>query len=650
MRQKKMFIKIDREKEMNLEGNHTGKSLAILLNITAPDKALAIKVNGKLQDLSTTLKDGDEVEFVSFNDTEGKNIFWHSSAHVLAQAVLRLYPKAKATIGPSIENGFYYDFADLTISDEDFKKIEKEAKKIISENLTPTKIIFKNKEEALEKFTDNPYKIEMINALPKGEEITAYEQGDFCDLCRGPHLSNLGKIKAFKIMKTSGAYWRADNTKEMLTRIYAISYPDKKMLADYLHLLEEAKKRDHKVIGTKLELFSIKEQAPGMPFIHPKGMYIWKNLLNFIDECLEVDDYQEIKTPVLLNKDLWITSGHWDYYRENMYTSIIDEQEFAIKPMNCPGCMLYYQSNVHSYKQLPLRISEIGQVHRHEMSGSLHGLFRVRCFHQDDAHVFMKPEDINSEILKILSLANKLYMTFGLSYKLELSTRPDKKKTIGSDEEWEVATSGLKSALDDWGHPYKINEGDGAFYGPKIDIHVRDALGRFWQCATIQLDMSLPQRFNLEYVDSDGMRKRPVMIHRAIFGSLERFFGVLIEHFAGKFPLWISPRGVRIISVADRHAEYSKKIAEKIKNKKINCDIDDANESVSKKIRNAQMLKINYMITIGDKELENNTISVRTRDNVVHGEMKLDDFIKNIVEEKRSKSLISPFAMEKKGK
>jgi threonyl-tRNA synthetase len=639
-------MNIDVEEHIIDENIENGIELAKKTGKTSPNQALAMQVNGKTVDLSTTITPKDKVKFINFSQKEGRDIFWHSSAHILAQAVCRLHPKAKPTIGPSIEKGFYYDFADLSISDEDFKKIEKEAKKIISENIKPVRIVFKNKKEALAEFKGNPFKEEMINALPDGEEISAYRQGDFIDLCRGPHLPSTSKIKAFKILKTSGAYWRADKNNVMLTRIYGISFPDKKELQDYLHLIEEAKKRDHKVLGTKLELFSLKEEAPGMPFIYPKGMYIWEKLLWFIRDCLK-DDYQEIKTPALLNQKLWETSGHWFHYKENMYTVDVEEQEFAIKPMNCPGCMLYYASSVHSYKELPLRISEIGQVHRHEMSGSLHGLFRVRCFHQDDAHVFMQKEDIKDEIIKILQLAEKLYMTFGLPYKLELSTRPEKSKTIGSDNDWEIATKGLQDALDDWGQSYTINEGDGAFYGPKIDLHIRDALGRFWQCGTIQLDMSLPEKFKLEYVDDTGKRIRPIMIHRAMFGSLERFFGVLIEHFAGAFPLWISPRAVRIINVADRHLDFAKEVQKKLKVLNIPIDIDFSNESVSKKIRNAQLLKINYMLTIGDKEVENSTVSLRTRDNIVHGEINIDSFIKKLEIEIEQKSLMSPYSITK---
>jgi threonyl-tRNA synthetase len=455
---------------------------------------------------------------------------------------------------------------------------------------------------------------------------------------------NIGKIKAFKILKTSGAYWRGDATKEMLTRIYAISFPNKEELDHYLYLLEEAKKRDHRMLGLKLDLFSFKEEGVGMPFIHPSGMIIWNKLLSFWRELHQKENYLEIKTPIMLSQELWETSGHWSYYRSNMYTSIIDEKEVAIKPMNCPGGMLYYKSTRHSYREFPLRVGEIGHVHRHEMSGSINGLLRVRSFHQDDAHIFMAPHQIKDEIVNVLRLADTIYKTFGLSYNFELSTRPEKSKTIGSDEEWEMATEGLKSALDEWGAPYRVNEGDGAFYGPKIDLHVKDALGRSWQCGTIQLDMALPERFKLEYTDSDGKSKKPVMIHRALFGSIERFFAILIEHFTGRFPLWISPKQICIIPVADRHIDFSLQLAETIRNHNLLCDVDTSNESVSKKIRDAQILQYNYMLTIGDREFENKKISIRTRDNYQVDQITLDTFLKELTKEVETKSLDPVFS------
>lgn len=629
-------------KEIEISKNSICLDLAKKLNLTLPEQALAAKVNGQTVDLSYCLNDGDKISFINFDDKEGKNIFWHTSAHVLAQAIKRLWKDAILTIGPAIDSGFYYDFANLKISESDFSVIEKEVKKIIKDNYQPKKIIYKNKAEALKAFKDNPYKTELIKELPESE-ITAYEQGDFIDLCRGPHLPSLGKIKAFKITKTSGAYWKGDNKREMLTRIYGISFPQKEQLDDYLLFLEEAKKRDHKLIGQQLDLFSVAEEAAGMIFYHPNGMHIRNQLVSFLRNLLCEGGYHEILTPILMSKELWERSGHWFHYRENMYLSKIEEKEFAIKPMNCPGCMLYYKTKSHSYRELPLRVSEIGHVHRHEPSGALNGLFRVRSFFQDDAHIFMKEDQIKDIILELLSLASKIYSTFGLTYKLELSTRPEKEKTIGTDEEWELSTNALKMALESWGKPYNINEGDGAFYGPKIDIHIQDALKRSWQCGTIQLDMSLPRKFDLHYVAQNGEHKMPIMLHRALYGSLERFFGILIEHFAGKFPLWLSPYPVRIIPVADRHVEYAQKIEKKIKKANILCDIDSSNESVSKKIRNSQLLKINYMLTVGDMESEKNKVSLRTRDNVVHGEMDIDNFLNVALKEIGNKDLVSPF-------
>lgn len=635
-----MFVFVKGHDQVELPKDSTAADLAEKLHLTQPNQAVAVSINGTLKDLATPLEEKDEVIFWNFEDKLGKELFWHSSAHVLAQAILRLWPNAKPTIGPAIDAGFYYDFADLEISDKDFAKIEAEVEKILKENYRPKRIVFKNREAAVERFKDNPYKVEMIRSFEEGV-FSSYQQGEFEDLCRGPHLPYLGKIKAFKILKLSGAYWKADAKNEMLTRIYAISFPDRKELKSYLLMLEEAKKRDHKVLGPQLGLFSIMEEAPGIPFIHPKGMTVWNRLLHFWRELHAASHYQEIKTPLLMTQELWERSGHWSYYRENMYSFSIEERHFAIKPMNCPGCMLYYKSHTHSYRELPLRIAEIGHVHRHEHSGALSGLFRVRSFHQDDAHIFMKPSDITEEILGVLKLTNTIYSAFGLSYRLELSTRPE--KSVGTDEGWEMATDGLKKALDAWNQPYQVNEGDGAFYGPKIDIHIQDALGRSWQCGTIQLDMSLPEKFALEYTDKDGERKRPIMIHRAIFGSIERFFGILIEHFAGKFPLWISPLPIRIMTIADRHSDYAHNLAALITKSGFICDVDDSNESISKKVRTAQMQQINYMLTIGDAEMANNSLSLRTRNNKVVGEMALSKFLETIKQEEKEKSLVSLF-------
>lgn len=630
------------QSSIELPEGSTVKTLADLINLKGPSEAIAASINGKTVDLSHPLQNDDRVNIWNFEDPEGKEVFWHTSAHVLAQAVLRLWPDAQPTIGPPIENGFYYDFANLHISDADFENLEKEVQAIISANFLSQREAISSKEEALRLFDSNPYKCELINSFEENSTLSAYRQGEFFDLCRGPHLHNLGKIKAFKIMKTAGAYWRGDSKNEMLTRIYAISYPDRKLLKEYLHQLEESKKRDHKILGPKLDLFSLKEEAPGMPFIHPKGLIVWNQLIDYLRECLNANDYVEIKTPALMTRELWEISGHWFNYRQNMFTSQIEERDFAIKPMNCPGCMLYYKSHTHSYRELPLRVAEIGHVHRYEPSGSLSGLFRVRGFHQDDAHIFMKPTDILDEITKVISLFDEIYSTFGLTYRLELSTRPES-NTIGSDEEWETATAGLKGALDQEKREYRINEGDGAFYGPKIDFHIKDALNRSWQCGTIQLDMALPERFDLEYTAPDGSKKRPVMIHRAIFGSIERFMGILIEHFAGKFPLWLSPLQIRMITVADRHESYAKELEKKFRKNGFQVEVDSSQESVSKKVRNAQLAQANYILTIGDQEVENQTANLRTRDNVVHGEIDIDCFLKTIEGERAQRALTSPY-------
>ena len=638
-----MKVKV-KGKEIEVAEGSSLKEIALKCHLTAPEQAIAVSLNGNISDWMRSPKEGDVIEFWNFDDPQGKEVFWHSSAHVLAEAILRLFPNAKPTIGPPIEGGFYYDFANLTLSDEDFPKIEAEVESILERGGEPVRLEFANKKKATEAFSSNPYKVELIEGFTEGEPISAYRQGDFVDLCRGPHLFSLGKIKAFKVLKTSGAYWRGDSNREMLTRVYAISFPDKKKLKEYLQLLEEAKKRDHKILGPALDLFSFQEEAPGMPFIHPRGLIVWNRLVDFLRSFLQPAGYVEIKTPTMMSRELWERSGHWFHYRENMFTSSVEDRDFAVKPMNCPGCMLFYKSSIHSYRDLPLRVAEIGHVHRFEASGALNGLFRVRSFHQDDAHLFMRPDQIREEILGLLRLADQIYMAFGLPYRLELSTRPEKSKTIGSDEEWENATNGLKGALDDWGHSYRINEGDGAFYGPKIDIHIRDALGRNWQCGTVQLDMALPEKFDLYFVDSDGAHKRPVMLHRALFGSIERFFGILVEHFSGKFPLWLSPYQIRILPVADRHIPYARELAQRFIEKGFVCDVDEMSESVGKKVRNAQLLKTNYMLTVGDREIENKNAALRTRDNVVHGEVDISDFLARVMIERDTRALMSPYS------
>lgn len=599
---------------------------------------IGVLIDGQPKDLLTPLQEGNTVTFITSEDSHGREIFLHTSAHLLAQAVLRLWPDAQPTIGPVIDQGFYYDFANLSISEKDFPAIEEMVAKIVEEELPIARSVLKTKDEALQKFSNNPFKAELIRELPENEEISAYAQGEFMDLCRGPHLPSTAPVKAFKVLRTSAAYWRGDPSRESLVRVYGISFPTMQELKEHLHQLEEAKKRDHRVLGVKLDLFSQQEYAAGMPFFHPRGMIIWDALINFWKELHARAGYQQIKTPQLMNQRLWEISGHWQNYKENMYTLTLDEENYAIKPMNCPGCMLYYKTHLHSYKEFPLRVAEIGHVHRHEVSGALSGLMRVRAFHQDDAHVFLTPEQVEEETLNILDLVAKLYHTFGLAYHLELSTRP-KTGTIGSDELWEHATSALQRALEKSGSSFIITPEEGAFYGPKIDIHVKDAINRTWQCGTIQLDMFLPERFHLEYTNAEGGKSIPVMLHRALFGSIERFLGILIEHFKGKFPLWISPEQVRLITVADRHIPRARELAQKWQNLGLVATVDDASESVSKKIRNAQTMQVNYMVTLGDQEVANNTLAIRTRDNRVINDVSEEKFLNAILEEKNSLSL-----------
>ncbi|MBU2643226.1 threonine--tRNA ligase [bacterium] len=594
--------------------------------------ALAARINDEMKDLNTPLKEGDTVQVLTFEDEEGKNIFWHTSAHLLAHAIMRLYPDAKPTIGPAIENGFYYDFANLNISSDDFSKIEAEMEKIVKERFQPERIEYDSMEEALTQFGDNPFKKEMINEFEEG--LSAYRQSDFIDLCRGPHLPHLGLIQAFKILKTSGAYWRADAENEQLTRVYGISYPDKKQLTQYLNFLEEAQRRDHRVLGKQLSLFSFHQEAPGMPFFHPKGMVIWEELMRLWDLRHREYGYKQIKTPIMLTKDLWERSGHWENYRENIYITEVDDRAYCIKPMNCPGGMLYFKEDQHSYRQFPLRVGEIGLVHRHEMSGALSGLFRVRCFHQDDAHIFMTQDQIPSEIKGVLDLARTIYSTFGLEYHLELSTRPE--KSIGTDEQWALATESLEQALIKGGFDYVLNEGDGAFYGPKIDIHIKDAIGRSWQCGTVQLDMMMPERFDLSYITPDGEKERPVMIHRVIYGSIERFFGILVEHYAGKFPLWLSPVQVRILTISESHQDYAETVRKRFIEAGLRAESDLSTESVSKKVRLAQLDQVNYILVIGDREVEEGTVTVRAANKVL-GAKTVAVVIEELLEEYHSR-------------
>ncbi|MFA6089210.1 MAG: threonine--tRNA ligase [Candidatus Woesearchaeota archaeon] len=619
------------------ENEITGEKIALSISEGLARASMAIKVNDKLQDMTTPITENSKIQLLTFKDKEGKEVFWHSTAHVLAQAVTRLFPEAKPTIGPTIENGFYYDFDFRPFTPEDLPLIEKEMNKIIDERQAISKEEI-SKQNALKIFENNEFKKELIEEY-SDSKLTIYKQGEYVDLCRGPHIINTSKIKAFKLTKISGAYWRADANNKQLSRIYGVSYTDKKDLNEYLRLLEEAEKRNHIKLGKEHGLFSFHEEGPGFPFFKPKGMIIWNELLNYWHEVHDKWNYKEIKTPIMLNKMLWEKSGHWTNYRENMYTTKIDEVDFAIKPMNCPGGMLVYNEEIHSYRELPFRCGEIGLVHRHELSGALNGLFRVRCFHQDDAHIYMTEEQIKSEILGVLKLADEMYSTFGLSYHLELSTRPV--KSIGTDEAWKIATEGLKSALDSTGREYKINEGDGAFYGPKIDIHIKDALGRTWQCGTIQLDMNNPERFDLTYEGEDGKKHRPIMIHRVIYGSMERFFGILTEHFAARFPLWLSPVQVKLLPIADRHIEYAKLVSEKLRSSKIRVAIDNRSETINKKVRDAQIEQVNYILVIGDKEVEANTVNIRTRDNRVVGAKDIDEFEKKISEE-ITKRLLTP--------
>ena len=558
-------------------------------------------------------KNGQVIEG-DFDNKEVKEAFWHTSAHVLAQAVKRLYPDTKCAIGPAIDNGFYYDFDfSFSFTEENLAAIEKEMKKIVKQSL-PLEVFEVTKEKALDymKERQEDYKVEMIEELPEDETITFYKQGDYEEFCACPHVSNTCVIKAIKLLSTAGAYWRGDEKNKMLTRIYGISFPKASELQDYLHMLEEAKKRDHRKLGKELGLFTIMEEGPGFPFFLPKGMVLKNTLIDYWRKIHTREEYQEISTPILLNRQLWETSGHWDHYRENMYTTVIDDMDFAVKPMNCPGGMLVYKMEPRSYKELPLRLGELGLVHRHEKSGQLHGLMRVRCFTQDDAHIFMTEAQIENEIQKVVKLIDEVYKKFGFTYHVELSTRPD--DSMGTEEEWEVATNALENAIKAMNIPYEVNEGDGAFYGPKLDFHLQDSIGRTWQCGTIQLDFQLPQRFEAEYIGADGEKHRPIMIHRVVFGSIERFIGILIEHYAGKFPTWLAPVQAKVLPVSDKFAEYAKKVSAELKAKGVRVEVDDRDEKLGYKIRQAQLQKVPYMLIVGEKEQNEGTVSVRKRD------------------------------------
>ncbi len=559
------------------------------------------------------LKNGS-VQETAFEDSVGKEAFWHTTAHILAQAVKRLYPNTKCAIGPAIRDGFYYDFSfDFEFSADRFEEIEKEMKKIVKENLRLEHNIV-NRETAQKQIEeqDEPFKMELLHDLPQQEEPGFFKQGEYVELCAGPHLVSTGAVKALKLLSTAGAYWRGDEKNPMLTRIYGISFPNQEMLDQYLEQVEEAKKRDHRKLGQELGLFTLMEAGPGFPFFLPKGMILKNLLIEYWRRIHQRENYVEISTPMMLNRQLWETSGHWDHYRENMYTTVIDETDFAVRPMNCPGGMLVYQLQPRSYKDLPMRIGELGLVHRHEKSGVLHGLMRVRCFTQDDAHIFMTQEQIQDEIIRVIRLIDEAYKKFGFNYHVELSTRPE--HSIGSDEDWENATENLKRALDHQGLTYLVNEGDGAFYGPKIDFHLEDSIGRTWQCGTIQLDFQLPQRFEAEYTGKDGAKHRPIMIHRVVFGSVERFIGILIEHYAGKFPLWLSPVQVKILTVSEKAAVYAKKVEDELRKDGVRCETDARDEKIGYKIRNARMERIPYILVVGEKEAQTQTVSVRKRD------------------------------------
>lgn len=610
-------------------GTTLGEAVKQLSNSLAK-KVLAANVNGELTDLREELVDGSEVAFLTFEEDGGKHTLRHTASHILAQAVKRLWPEAKLAIGPAIDKGFYYDIdMEHILTPEDLGKIEKEMSRIVKENLPIIKSVMP-RQEAIEFFKakNEDYKVELIQDLPEDAVISCYSQGDFIDLCAGPHVASTGKVKAFKLQSIAGAYWRGDEKNKMLQRIYGTAFEKKEELDAYLHLLEEAAKRDHRKLGKELGLFVIKEEGPGFPFFLPKGMALRNELENFWREVHHDFDYEEIRTPIILSKHLWETSGHWDHYRENMYTTIIDDEEYAIKPMNCPGGILVYQNEMHSYRDFPLRYAELGLVHRHELSGALHGLFRVRAFTQDDAHVFMLPDQMQTELMKVIELFDRIYSQFGLKYHVELSTKPD--NAMGDDAIWEQATDALRNAIEAKGIPYVINPGDGAFYGPKLDYHIEDSLGRTWQCGTIQLDMNLPERFQIEYIGEDGQKHRPVMIHRACFGSMERFIGILTEHYAGAFPTWMAPVQVKILPISEKHVEYAKELAKQMHRDYVRVEVDDRSEKIGYKIRQAQMAKVPYMLVVGDKEVEEGTVNVRKHGGDELGSVPFEEFFNSI--------------------
>lgn len=626
-------IRLKDGKEKKFESAVSLADAAKAISNSLGKNALVAKVNGELTDLRDPIVDGAEVEFFTKEDPEGLFTLRHTASHVMAQAIQHLFPGVKFAIGPAIDDGFYYDLdSDHVFSQEDFAAIEKEMAKIAKENIPLVKKVLP-RDEALQYFKDKgqDYKVMLIEDLPEEETISLYEQGDFTDLCAGPHLKSTGKVKTFKLMTVAGAYWRGDSKNKMLQRIYATAFFSKEDLDHYLFVRAEAEKRDHRKLGKQLDLFSFHEEGPGFPFFHPKGMILRNKLMDYERELFKEFGYVEIMTPVILSKKLWLQSGHWDHYKENMYFTQIDDEDYAIKPMNCPGGILFFKTQQRSYRDLPMRVGEFGLVHRHELKGALHGLFRVRCFTQDDAHIFMTQEQMKDEVIKCMAMYQKMYGVFGLEYHVELSTRPE--NSMGSDELWEISTNALREAIETAGVPYQINEGDGAFYGPKLDFHVQDSLGRTWQCGTIQMDMQLPERFDVNYIGEDGEKHRAVMLHRAGYGSLERFIGILIEHYAGAFPTWIAPVQAKIIPVTDKNLEYAKSVAAAMSESDIRVEVEEANETLGYKIRKAQMEKVPYMIIVGDQEMKGHTISVRSRKNGDLGSQSLPMFVANLIRE-----------------
>lgn len=606
--------------------------------IAVPREVIAAEINGETHELSSPVHNGDDVKLLTFEDEGGKKTFFHTASHILAQAVKRLYPEVKLTIGPAIDNGFYYDFdSDVTFAAEELEKIEAEMKKIVKENLKIERFTLPRDEaKKLMEEKGEPYKVLLIDRVPEGEEISFYKQGEFTDLCAGPHLFSTGAVKAFKLIQCTGAYWEGDSKNKMLQRVYGTAFPTKEALATYLDMLEEAKKRDHRKLGKELGLFTIMDEGPGFPFFLPNGMVLRNTLIEYWREVHKRYGYVEISTPMILNRSLWERSGHWAHYKDNMYTTVIDGADFAIKPMNCPGGMLVYKSEMHSYRDLPLRMGELGVVHRHELSGALHGLFRVRCFTQDDAHIFMTWDQMKDEIKNVVRLFDEVYSVFGLTYQIEVSTMPE--DHMGDVKDWDFATETLKQAVTEMGKDYVINEGDGAFYGPKLDFHLSDCLGRTWQCGTIQLDMQLPERFELEYMGADNEKHRPVMIHRVVLGSIERFIGIITEHYAGAFPMWLAPVQVKVLAIGEGHVEYANKVKDALEAKHIRVEVDARNEKIGYKIREAQLKKVPYMLVVGDKEMADGLVSVRSRSDGELGQMTIEEFVNRAVEEVKNKT------------